>query len=47
MDNCPFCNGKLVFMDTSYDDDSSQGFYVCGDCHEEFSIEEVEEEIDE
>ena len=39
---CKECNSEVVFMDDSWEDDSSSGFYVCPECHEQYSIEEIE-----
>jgi len=41
---CKECNSEVVFMDDSINDDSSSGFYLCPNCHEMFSIEEIEKE---
>jgi len=41
---CKECNNEVVFIDDSWEDDSSTGFYVCSNCHEQYSIEEIENE---
>jgi len=42
MSKCSKCGGQLVFMDDSYEDNYSSGWYICGECHCDFSIEQVE-----
>lgn len=36
------CGGELFFMDDSYEENYSSGWYACGECHEQYSIEEIE-----
>ena len=36
------CDHDWVFIDCSYEDDSSHGYYVCGKCHEEADTETIE-----
>lgn len=40
-DKCK-CKEELVFLDDSYEDDSSSGYYVCGYCHRTYSVQDVE-----
>lgn len=39
---CKKCGGELVFLDFSYEDDYSSGFYVCSKCQKKFEVNEVE-----
>ena len=42
---CKECNNEVEFMDDSYRDDiNNTGFYLCRNCHEQYSIEEIESE---
>lgn len=44
MYNCPKCKAKnsLLFMDCSWNFDSSYGYYICEVCEEEFTMKEIE-----
>ena len=36
------CKHNWIFIDDSWEDDSSSGYYICSECDEMASIEQVE-----